>query len=114
MDENTVYKDRLIEITSNAILFKNYYFLGFSKRVSFENISSVAMEQPSLSTGKWRIWGTGNFTTWYPLDTHRPKRDKIFLMSLVGKRVRIGFTAENSEAVRLILKEKKVLNGATA
>ncbi len=114
MDENIIYKDRLIEITSNAILFKNYYFFGSSKRVPFEKIKSVAIDQPSLSAGKWRIWGTGNFTTWYPLDIHRPSRDKIFLMSLIGKRVRIGFTAEDSEAVRLILKEKKVLNGATA
>jgi hypothetical protein len=114
MDDKIIYKDNLIEITSNAILFKHYYIPGISKRVPFEKINSVIIEQPSLSTGKWRIWGTRNFSTWYPLDIFRPKRDRIFIMSLVGKRVRIGFTAENSEAVRLILEEKKIINGATA
>ena len=114
MDENVIYKDRLIAITSDSILFKNYYFPGTSKRVPFDKINSVAVEHASLSTGKWRIWGTRDLTTWYPLDILRPKRDEIFLMSLVGKKVRIGFTTENTEAVRHILEEKKVCHGATA
>jgi hypothetical protein len=114
MDEKVIYKDRLVMITSDAILFKNYYFPGTSKRVPFEKINSVAVEHASVSTGKWRFWGPRDLTTWYPLDILRPKRDEIFLMSVVGKKVRIGFTTENSEVVRHILEEKKVCHRATA
>ena len=35
-------------------------------------------------------------------------------MSLVGKKVKIGFTTEDTETVRHILEEKKVCHGATA
>ena len=56
MDENVIYKDRLIVITSDSIVFKHYYFPGTSKRVPFDKINSVAVEHASLSTGKWRIW----------------------------------------------------------
>ncbi len=111
MDEEVIYKDKLIVITANSILFKNYYFPGTSKRVPFEQINSVAVEHASISTGKWRFWGTRDLTTWYPLDIRRPKRDEIFLMSLVGKKNRIAFTTENSEAVRHILEEKHVCHG---
>ncbi|MGA7161362.1 MAG: hypothetical protein WBZ48_10195 [Bacteroidota bacterium] len=114
MHEKVIYKDRLVVITPDSIYLKNYYFPGTSKRVSFDNINSIAVEHASPSTGKWRIWGTRDFTTWYPLDIFRPKRDEIFLMSLVGKKVRIGFTTENSETVRHILEEKKVCHGVTA
>ena len=55
MDENVIYKDRLIVITSDSIVFKHYYFPGTSKRVPFDKINSVAVEHASLSTGKWRI-----------------------------------------------------------
>ncbi len=114
MEEKPIYKDGLIEITSNAIRLKNYYFIGSSKRVPFEKINSVAVEHVSPSTGKWHLWGPRELTTWYPLDIQRPKRDEIFLMSLVGKRIRIGFTTKNSEAVRRILEEKNVCHRATA
>ena len=57
MEEQPIYKDGLIEITPNAIRLKNYYFIGSSKRVPFEKISSVAVEHVSPSTGKWQIWG---------------------------------------------------------
>ena len=114
MDDKVIYKDRLIVITSDSILFKNYYLPGTSKRVPFDKIDSVAVEHSSISTGKWRFWGTRDMTTWYPLDIRRPKRDEIFLMSLVGKKVRIGFTTENSDAVRHILEEKHVCHGTTA
>ena len=114
MDKKIIYKDRLVVITSDSILFKNYYFPGAPKRVPFEKVNSVAVEHASVSIGKWRFWGPRDLTTWYPLDILRPKRDEIFLMSLVGKKIRIGFTTENSEAVRHILEEKKVCHRVTA
>ena len=115
MEETFVYKDKLIEISSDFILFKNYYFpLIGSKRVPFNRIKSISVEEPSLLKGQWRIWGTGNFTIWFPLDFERSKRDKIFILSMIGKRVRIGFTTENSETVLQIFKQRGFIHQAIA
>jgi len=113
--ENIIYKDKLIEISNNFILFKNYYlpFIG-SKRVPFDKIKSVTVEKPSLLKGQFRLWGTGNFVTWFPLDLGRPNRDKIFMIYLLGKTIRIGFTAENSETVVRIFEQKGLIQHTTA
>ena len=115
MAENIIYKDKLIEISNDSILIKNYYFpfIG-SKRVPFKNIQYVSAEQPSLLNGKFRIWGTRNFATWFPLDFWRPKRDKIFMINLIGKTICVGFTVKNSETVFQILEKKGLIQHATA
>ena len=115
MTETIIYKDKLIEISNNFILLKNYYlpFIG-SKRVPFDKIKSVTVEKPSLLNGQFRIWGTGNFVTWFPLDLWRPSRDKIFIIALIGKTMRIGFTTENSETVIRILEQKGLIQHTTA
>jgi len=105
MQDDILYKDKLIEVSTDSILLKNFYFpiIG-SKRIRFDRIKSVTAVAPSLFTGRWRIWGTGDFTTWFPLDFARPKRDLIFLLSF-GKVFSVGFTAEDSVAVRKIFEE---------
>jgi hypothetical protein len=115
MTETMIYKDKLIEISNKFILLKNYYlpFIG-SKRVPFDKIKSVTVEKPSLLKGQFRIWGTGNFVTWFPLDLWRPSRDKIFIISLLGKTMRIGFTTENSETVIRIFEQKGLIQHTTA
>src|SRR5271169_448255 len=115
MAENNIYEDKLIEISNESILLKNYYFpLIGSKRVLFKKIKSVTAEKPSSSNGRFRICGTGNFVTWYPLDFARPSRDKIFMMNLLGDKIRIGFTVKNSEKVLRIFEQKGLMQHATA
>jgi hypothetical protein len=113
--ENIIYKDNLTEISNDSILIKNYYFpiIG-SKRVLFKNIESVTAEQPSLSNGKFRIWGTRNFATWYPMDFFRSRRDKIFIINLVGKTISVGLTVKSSEAVFQIFEKNGLMKHATA
>jgi hypothetical protein len=115
MAENNIYEDRLVQISNDSILIKNYYFpLIGSKRVPFKKIEFVTAEKPSLLKGKFRIWGTGNFVTWYPLDFARPSRDRIFIINLLGKTIRVGFTVNNSETVLRILEQKGLIQHATA
>ena len=118
-----LYSDNLVEITDDTITFKKFSFglsvgpkrleFGFSfrpKRLKLSQIARVEERPPSLLSGKWRIWGTSDFRTWFPLDWHRPQRDKIFIVSLRASRKRIGFTVEDSKRVRGILKEKGLLS----
>ncbi len=115
MAGHDLYEDRLVKISNDSIILKNYYFpLIGSKRVPFNRIESVAADNPSLLKGKFRIWGTGNFVTWWPLDFARPSRDKVFIMNRLGKTIRIGFTVHNSDTVLRIFQQKGLVRHATA
>jgi len=103
------YKDKLIEITADAITFKKYYFPIGSKTIKLSQIEYIQEKQPTIKNGKWRLHGTGDFKTWFPADYRRPTRDKIFIMKLKNKWMQIGFTVENSEAISELFRTKGLL-----
>ena len=110
MGNNVLYSDKLIEIRDGEILFRNYYFPTFSaKTVKFQEIEKIVLEKPTLRKGKYRFWGTGDFTHWFPLDDQRSKRDVIFILFQKRKKIRIGFTVEDSKKVMELLKGKVTL-----
>jgi hypothetical protein len=110
MSDNIQYKDSLITINSNKLILHHYYFpTGTSKRIAFSKIDHIESVQPTLLSGKWRFWGTGDFRTWFPADFSRNKKDTIFIIHQKNKRMFIGFTVNNSEEVKKILKEKNML-----
>jgi len=74
--------------------------------VEFSDIDHFTCEVPTIMNGKYRIWGTGSFSVWYPLDHHRPDRDRIFFTTLSGRRMKIGFTVEDPGQVIKILSGK--------
>jgi len=115
MDKITLYKDKLVELSDDCIVLKHYYlpFIG-SKRVRFDRIKSLTTEAADIKSGQYRIWGTRNLMTWFPMDASRPHRDTIFMMSLTGQRIRIGFTVEDSGAFQRILVQKGLIRQATA
>ena len=107
---STLYKDRLVEITDQEVVFHRYYFpFGGDKHVPLNEIESVQVRPPSLWAGSWRIWGSGDLRTWFPLDGARPNRDRIFIAFLRGRSRRIGFTVEHSNEVTAVLKERGLL-----
>jgi hypothetical protein len=108
---NTIYKDKLIEVTDQEVVFHRYYFpFGGDKHVPLSQIESVQAKQPSFFGGSWRLWGSGDLRTWFPLDGNRSKRDRIFVASLRGSSRRIGFTVEDSQKVTSILRERGLLH----
>ncbi len=100
-----LYSDKLIEISEDSILVRDYYFPFGSRRVVWADIESITVYKPTLFSGKYRYWGTGDFRTWYPPDS-RLKRDKIFIMKLKKKWWQIGFTVENSQTALDLLRNK--------
>ena len=114
MGGEVLYADKLVTIFSDAIVLKNYYLFSIgSKRIPFDRIRTITVEKPSLFTGKWRLQGSGDFRTWFPLDVKRPMRDRIFLLTRVDTRRRIGFTVEHSDKVLRILAEKGLVEQAS-
>ena len=106
---NLLYADSLVEVTEDAILFKDYYFPTGSKRVPFSDIEAVTAAAPSWWNGKYRIQGTSDLRTWFPKDWHRPSRSEIFFAKMRGSRRRIGFTVETPAPVEAILRAKALL-----
>ena len=109
MVSELIYSDKLVEITEDSILFRNHYFPFGSKRVDFSEVSTVVTNKPTLANGKWRIQGTLDFRTCFPRDWKRPTCDRIFLISFPHRRIRIGFTVEDSDTVTNILTEKGLI-----
>ena len=106
----TLYQDSLITIEGDNLTLKNYYFPSMSsKKILFANVESIMVYESSILRGKWRIQGTGDFRTWYPADSYRYKRDKIFVIIFKNKWMRSAFTVENSEKVTEILTEKELI-----
>ena len=106
-DAPLLYSDRLVSISEDAITFRHYSLpFGSPRTVEFSAIDHFTCEAPTVTNGKYRIWGTGSFSTWFPLDIHRPERDRIFFATLTGKKMRIGFTVEDPQQVRTILSRK--------
>ena len=105
------YKDSLIEISQDNIIFKDYYFPMGSKSVTLSQVEYVEAKKPTLCNGKWRLHGTGDllFRIWFPADYNRPNRDTIFVMKIKNKWTKIGFTAENSYVVSELFKNKGLL-----
>jgi hypothetical protein len=105
-----LYADRLVSISGDSITFFHYYFpIMSSRRVDFADIDHVTVHRATLRTGSWRIWGSGNLRTWFPLDTSRPSRDLIFCASVRGRGMDIGFTVEDSVWVQEILAGKGLI-----
>ena len=108
------YKDGLVEINDREIIFRRYYFpFGGDRHVSLGDIESIEVRPRSFWRGSWRIWGTGDLRTWFPLDWARPSRDRIFIAHLRGRFRRIGFTVKHSEEATKVLKEYGMLHEAS-
>ena len=111
MADDVIYSDSLVTIRDDSILFKSYGLLGGDKQVSFDEIEKIIVEKPTIWNGKYRYWGTGDFTTWFPLDFCRSKRDLIFVAYRRSKGGwRIGFTVEDSFKVADILQQKGLIH----
>jgi len=111
MHKEIIYSDKLVEITKETILFRTYYFPIGKKRITWSDIESIEIKEPTVLNGKFRIHGSGDFRTWFSRDGKRSIRDTIFIMNLRNKRRRIGFTVEDSKKVLTILKSKNLVKG---
>jgi hypothetical protein len=104
-----LYSDKLVTITGNAITFQNYSLFLKPRRVHFTDIDHIDVLEPALFTGKYRMWGSGDFSRWFPLDSSRSSRDKIFHAYVKTRGMNIGFTVEKSGVVIPILRAKGLI-----
>ena len=92
------YSDSLVSISADGLRLFGYYFpTGSSKLVRFTDIAQMTVLPCTLTTGAWRLWGTGDLITWFPKDFNRPQRTTVFHMTLRHQRIRIAWTAQDAE-----------------
>ena len=98
------YDDGAIVCDDTGILIRNYYLWG-AKQIPYTSIRGVESRPLNgVMSGRWRIWGTGDFVHWWNLDTRRPKK-QVALVLDVGGRVRPTITPDDWTAVEGILRE---------
>jgi hypothetical protein len=111
MDANVLYSDSLVEISTETILFRRYYFPFGAKQLKLSDIEGVVVQEPNFSTGKYRLQGSAGLHIWSPMDLQRPRRTKIFFMRLRSRKLCISFTVENAATLERILRERDLLRG---
>jgi hypothetical protein len=109
MNQDILYSDSLVEISTEMILFRRYYFPLGAKRVRLADIERIIIQKPTFSNGKYRLQGSAGLHTWFAMDLQRPKRGTIFRIMLRNRRLRIGFSVEDEAAVEQILHQKELL-----
>ena len=103
LSDDTLYEDQQVTLSGDTLVLHHYYFPGWSKNISVREIERIEIRKPTLRSGKWRIWGTGDVRTWFPADLHRPERSAIFVMYRKKRWRRIGFTVEDPQRLRITL-----------
>ena len=109
MASGVLYADSLVEISDDSILLKRYYFPVGARRIKLSGIEQISVQNPTFTTGRYRLWGSGDLRTWFPMDLQRPRRTKIFIIRLRKKWRRIGFTVEDEAMVERIFRERQLL-----
>lgn len=105
MNDEIFYRDDTCVLDVTGITLLNYYFPSKRpKHIAYEDITDIKKFVMGSLTGKNRIWGTGDFRHWSPLDKHRPNKDIAIILD-VGRHVRPKFSPQEAEQVLDILSE---------
>ena len=105
MMNGVLYDDGLVALDHDGIIIQRYYFsFGTSKRIPYARIRNVREWRMGLFTGKGRLWGSGDFRHWAPLDLKRASKDKALVVD-VGRWVRPMITPADPDRVLSILRE---------
>jgi hypothetical protein len=93
------YDDGGVACTEDALVIRRYYFPFGDKRIPYGRIELARRERMGGLTGKYRIWGSGDFVHWYNLDAGRPAKSVQFILELSSRRVSPVITPRDPDAV---------------
>lgn len=96
-----LYRDETIEVTESGVLIPRFTFpLGRPRWLTFGEIAWVERLKLNLWNGRYWIWGTIFFRTWWPLDLRRPRAEECIVLNLADPVVfeRIALTPRDPAA----------------
>ncbi|MFC4603809.1 hypothetical protein [Rhodococcus kronopolitis] len=98
----TLYEDGTVRIDANGVTIRHYYLPFVSRFLPYERIESVHSGELSNIGGRWRIWGTTDFSHWYSFDIRRPSKSTAIVLETPG-RVTPAFTPMDPDAVESMI-----------
>jgi hypothetical protein len=78
------YDDGGVACTDDALVIRRYYFPFGEKRIPYTKIERVQRLPLAGLSGRYRIWGSGDFTHWFNLDWRRPGKSVMFVIETSG------------------------------
>ena len=108
------YDDGTIVCGPDRLVIRSYYFPFGTKTVQYGQIQGLQrIEIKGVWSGKWRLWGTGNWRYWANLDTKRPRKKTGFVVDL-GRRVSPIVTPDAPDAFESVLRDRADLGSGNA
>lgn len=101
--KSVLYDDGRVTCDDEGLTVRWYYLWG-GKRIPYRTIRSATTFPLRPVRGKWRLWGSGDFTHWYNLDGNRPNKKTGVELDL-GGRVRPCITPDDPTKVAAIIAE---------
>lgn len=93
------YDDGRIACTEDALVIRSYYFPAGAKRIAYDKIQGVRRRQLNTMSGRYRLWGSGDFLHWYNYDPGRRKKTVALDVHLTGRQVIPVITPDNADDV---------------
>ncbi len=100
-----LYDDGRIACGETSVTIGWYYLWG-KKTIPYSAIRTVTSRPLTRWRGKWRLWGSSSFTTWYNLDGNRPRKTTALELD-VGGRVRPVITPDDPAAVNAVISARQ-------
>jgi hypothetical protein len=99
-----LYDDGGVALDDDGLTIRRYYLWGRPRRIRYGDVRSVERRPLSGVSGKWRLWGSGDFVHWWNLDPGRPRK-RVALEVRTGGRIIPTITPDDPDAVERILVE---------
>lgn len=93
------YDDGVIACTDEALVIRRYYFPTGSKRIPYVKIARVQRVALAAIGGRYRIWGSSDFSHWFNLDSGRPDKSVAFIIEVNGSQIRPVITPQDPDGV---------------
>lgn len=107
MSEPTLYRDRWIECTTEALIIRGYYFpFANKKTIPYDRILGISEVKMGPLTGQGRIWGSGDFKHYAHLDWGRPHKKRALILD-VGKFIKPVITPDDVDQVKAIIEARR-------
>lgn len=100
------YDDGGVRLDDTGVHVRRYYFpWAGSKHIPYGNICGFEARPMTWFRGNGRIWGTGSWRYWLPLDIGRPRKNTLVVLDL-GRRVKPAFSPDDPDRVIGMLRER--------
>jgi hypothetical protein len=91
------YRDPLLRIEGGTLTIRRYGFPLRDRSIRLTEIRQAVDLPIGRWSGRWRLWGSGDFRPWWNLDVGRRRKTRAFELD-IGSRVRPVVTPDDPEA----------------